>query len=168
MRLRHSGCWAAALAALLLAQGCATPRLPPAAPGQAQQLQEVSGRLALQVEGQASQSFSASFALRGTAQAGELELFSPLGSTLARLSWNASGAVLNNGGQTRQFNSLEELAQAATGTPIPIGALFDWLAGTDTAVPGWQVDLSQLPRGRLHARRLDPQPVADLRVAFER
>ncbi len=167
LRWRCTG-WTVALAALALVQGCATPRVPTAAAGEFQPGQTVNGRLALQVQGQANQSFSASFELRGTAQSGELELFSPLGSTLAKLSWNAGGAVLNTGAQSRQFTSLEALAAAATGTPIPIAALFDWLAGTDTAVPGWQVDLTQLPQGRIHARRLDPQPVADLRVAFER
>ncbi|MES2939950.1 MAG: lipoprotein insertase outer membrane protein LolB [Pseudomonadota bacterium] len=168
MKLRgRSVGWTAALAALLLVQGCATPRQPSAPAGQVQ-AQAVSGRLALQVEGQAGQSFSASFELRGAAQAGELELFSPLGSTLAKLSWDANGAALNNGGKTQQFTSLDALAAAATGTPIPIAALFDWLAGTDTAVPGWRVDLSQLQQGRIHARRLDPPPVADLRVAIER
>lgn len=158
---------AAAVAAALLLQGCATPQRPAAPAGQ-EQVRTVSGRLALQVEERTSESFSASFELRGTAQAGELELFSPLGSTLARLGWGPAGATLAQGGQTRQYASLEALAAAATGTPLPIGALFDWLAGVNTPVPGWQVDLSQVQQGRLHARRLQPLPAADLRVAFER
>ena len=45
-----------------------------------------SGRLALQVEDQASQSFSALFELRGSAQNGGLVLISPLGSRLAQLN----------------------------------------------------------------------------------
>jgi outer membrane lipoprotein LolB len=158
-------CAGLALAAVALAAtGCAAPRSPEAAqaPGT-----NWSGRLALQVEGDASQSFSAAFELRGAPQAGDLTLFSPLGGTLAALAWSPGSATLRTGGQERQFSSLEALAAAATGAPLPVAALFDWLAGRNTPVPGWQADLSQLAEGRLRARRTDPQPAADLRIALE-
>jgi outer membrane lipoprotein LolB len=54
-----------------------------------------------------------------------------------------------------------------TGTPLPIAALFDWLQGRATEVPGWHVDLSQVAQGRLRAQRTSPPPAADLRVAFD-
>jgi outer membrane lipoprotein LolB len=152
----------ATLLALLLA-ACATPPRPAAPPG----VQVWTGRLALNVEGRAGESFSAGFELKGAPQAGELSLFNPLGGTVAVLAWAPGSAVLRSGGNTRQFPSLEALAEEATGAPIPIAALFDWLAGKATPVAGWQADVSQVAEGRLRARRVDPPPLADLRVAFE-
>jgi outer membrane lipoprotein LolB len=155
--------WSAAAACALLLAACAAPRTP-SAPG----VQSWNGRLALNVEGQASQSFSAGFELKGAPETGELRLTNPLGGTAAVLSWAPGRATLESGGNTRQFPSLEALAQEATGAPIPVAALFDWLAGRATAVPGWQVDLSQVAEGRLRAQRTAPPPPADLRLVFER
>ncbi|MEJ8839416.1 outer membrane lipoprotein LolB [Ramlibacter sp. AN1133] len=163
MRARFLGAWLlAALCALLLA-ACATPPRPVVPPG----TQLWTGRLALSVEGQAGQSFSAGFELKGAPENGELSLFNPLGGTIAVLAWAPGSATLRSGGNTRQFDSLEALAQEATGAPIPIAALFDWLAGKATPVAGWQADVSQVADGRLRARRVDPPPIADLRVAFD-
>jgi outer membrane lipoprotein LolB len=161
---RFAGLALAAFALVL--GGCATPVRPPSS---SQQPSAVwTGRMALQVEGNSSQSFSASFELKGSAQAGGLTLFTPLGSTLADLSWAPGAATLRANGRTQRFDSVEALAAEATGTAIPVGALFDWLSGVDTQVPGWRADLSQLAQGRLNAKRLEPSPVADLRVAFDR
>ena len=124
--------------------------------------------MALQVADNPSQSFSAGFELRGSARSGELTLFTPLGGTLALLSWAPGAATLRASGQTRQFESVDQLAAQATGTAIPVAALFDWLAGVNTTVPGWQTDLSQVDKGRLHAKRTEPPPSADLRLAFDR
>ena len=151
-----------ALAALLLA-GCAHPVRPP----EQRPAQFWSGRLALQVEESQSQSFAAAFELEGSPQTGELKLFSPLGGTLARLAWSPGSATLNSGSKSEQFDSLETLAAKATGTPIPVAALFDWLRGVNTAASGWEADLSQLAEGRLRARRVSPPPAADLRVALD-
>jgi outer membrane lipoprotein LolB len=154
---------AGALAALLLS-GCAHPvrSIVPA------DVQLWSGRLALQVQDSQSKSFSAGFELQGGPQQGELKLYSPLGGTLAALAWAPGSATLKTGEQVRQFDSLDALASQATGTPIPIAALFDWLHGADTPVPGWRADLSQLGDGRLHATRETPLPVVDLRMALDR
>jgi outer membrane lipoprotein LolB len=160
-KLRFAG-WLLALAALLLA-GCATPVRTSAPPGTA----VWTGRMALQVEESSNQSFSAGFELKGHAQTGELTLYNPLGGTLAVLSWAPGSALLRSNGQTRQFASVDALVSHATGAPIPVAALFDWLAGVATPVPGWQPDLSQVAQGRLRARRVDPPPLADLRVAFD-
>ncbi len=154
--------WWLALALAWLA-GCASPR-PPAAPGE----QAWSGRLALTVEGRQDQSFSAGFDLRGNSAAGELTLRNPLGGVVAVLQWAPGSATLNNGGQTRSFPSLEALAEEATGAPLPVAALFDWLRGEATQVPGWSPDVSQLAEGRLRAQRSAPPPAADLRIALDR
>ena len=166
MSQRAHALWArwllAAFATLLLA-ACATPRTPTASG-----VQVWAGRLALSVEGQASQSFSAGFELKGAPDTGELTLYNPLGGTLAVLAWSPGTATLRTNGTVRQFPSLAALAQEATGAPLPIGALFDWLAGKATPIEGWEADVTQVAEGRLRARRTAPPPPADLRVVFER
>jgi outer membrane lipoprotein LolB len=157
--------WSAALAAAVV-MGCATapkPQEPPLAGAG-----PWSGRLALQVADKPGQSFSAGFQLKGSAQAGELTLYSPLGGTLAVLSWRPGSATLGSAGEQRQFASLDELVTQVAGDPIPIAALFDWLRGMDTPAAGWRADLSQLASGRVAAKRLQPPPEADLRVVLER
>jgi outer membrane lipoprotein LolB len=154
-------CWAPVFALLLA--GCATP--PHTAPAG---VQSWSGRMALSVEGRGSDSFSAGFELKGAPEAGELTLTNPLGGTVAVLAWAPGAATLRANGQTREFASLDALAEEATGAPIPVASLFDWLAGKPTPVPGWEPDLSQLAQGRLRARRTDPPPPADLRLVLER
>ncbi len=126
-----------------------------------------AGRLALQVDGSDVQSFAASFELRGTAQQGELRLFTPLGSTVAVVEWNAKGATLNSGEGVRRFASLDALATSASGNPIPVAALFDWLRGEPSPVPGWDPDLRLLADGRLIARRTNPLPAMTLRVVLD-
>jgi outer membrane lipoprotein LolB len=163
--LRRTALGLLAGAALFVA-GCAQPARAP-------QKDDVSaaiwhGRLALQVENQPSQSFSAGFELRGRADAGELTLYNPLGGTMAALRWAPGSATMRSGDQVRQFDSIDALVAGATGTALPVASLFDWLAGSNTPVDGWEADLSQLAQGRLHARRVAPPPVADLRVALDK
>ncbi|MFD0669256.1 lipoprotein insertase outer membrane protein LolB [Ramlibacter sp. MAHUQ-53] len=144
-----------------LLAGCAAP--PRAAAGGPRW----SGRLALQVEGDAARSFTAGFDLRGSPAAGALSLFTPVGGTAALIEWSAAGARLQAPGQPdRQAASLDDLVAQATGSPLPVAALFDWLAGRPAAASGWQADLSQRAQGRLRARRLTP-PAADLRLVLE-
>lgn len=127
-----------------------------------------TGRLALQVENEPSQSFFAGFELKGDARSGELALFNPLGGTLAQMAWAPGSATLRSGGQVRAFDSIDTLVAQALGTAVPVAALFDWLEGRPTPVPGWQPDLSQLAGGRLLATRLTPAPQAWLRLALDR
>ena len=94
-------------------------------------------------------------------------MFSPLGNTLAVLNWSPQAATLNSGGTVREFSSLDTLVAQVTGTPIPIPALFAWLAGDQASATGWATDLSQLADGRLVARRTDPLPTAVFRVVLE-
>ena len=152
--------------AMLLVAGCAQPARAP-------QADDVSmgvwrGRLAVQVEDNPSQSFSAGFELKGRPEAGELMLYNPFGGTVAALSWAPGSATLRSASEVRQFESIDALVTGATGTAIPVASLFDWLSGNNTAVNGWEADLSQLAQGRLHARRVAPPPVADLRVALDK
>ncbi len=127
-----------------------------------------TGRLSLQVKTEPMQSFSASFELDGNARQGQLQRNPPLGHALAQARWTPTEAVLVSGGQTRRYTHIEELLLAATGTALPLGALFDWLGGQATPVPGWLPDLSRLAEGRLQARRSEPGPAVDLRILLDR
>jgi outer membrane lipoprotein LolB len=126
------------------------------------------GRLALQIDEQEAQSFSASFELKGSPSKGELVLFSPLGNVLAHLQWAPGRAVLVTGNDTRTSDSLDALLQQSSGTQLPVAALFDWLDGTASTADGWQADLSRMDEGRLTAVRHTPVPRATLRIALDR
>ncbi len=148
---------------LLSLTGCATPRPQPA-----DTTAFWSGRLALQLQSTPPQNWSASFELQGSAEQGQLVLLSPIGTTLARLSWTPQSALLEQGEDKTASNSLQSLSQRLTGTDLPIAALFEWLAGNAADAPGWQVDLSAHPQGRLTARRNSPAPETVLRILLDR
>ena len=125
------------------------------------------GRLAIRVESEPVQVFSAAFELSGSAPAGALTLFTPLGTTAAALSWTPEGSTLRSNAEVRQFATLGALMRQTLGAELPIAALFAWLAGDTAAAAGWQVDLSQRPNGRITVRRHSPLPMAELRVVLD-
>ncbi len=152
------------LAASLLA-GCARP---PAATRVSGAPDFWSGRLSLQVQSEPAQSFSAGFELKGQPERGELTLISPLGNVLGVLRWSPSEAVLDSGGsQTQRFDSVDALMTQATGAAVPLSALFAWLQGDNASVSGWTADLSRRSEGRILAKRVQPEPQADLRVVLD-
>jgi outer membrane lipoprotein LolB len=113
------------------------------------------------------QSFSAGFDLHGSPQAGELQLTSPLGNTLATVLWAPGSAELRQGDQVTRRATLDELTTDLGGTALPVAALFAWLRGQPLDARGWQADLSRQPEGRVTARRTQPQPSAELRIVFQ-
>ncbi len=125
------------------------------------------GRLAIRVESAPVQVFSAAFELSGSASAGALTLFTPLGTTAAALSWTPEGSTLRSPAEVRQFATLAALMRQTLGAELPITALFGWLAGDTAASAGWQVDLSERPKGRITVRRQSPLPMAELRVVLD-
>ena len=154
------------LFAIFFIAGCATPIK---STGNFDPENHWQGRIAIKVLSTPPQAFSADFELDGQGEAGTLALFSPLGTTVAQMEWAPGLAQLRNGGELRTFDSLSALAQQATGTELPVAALFDWLRGTATTAPGWEADLSQLTEGRLLARRkTDSAPAVELRILLER
>lgn len=165
---------------LLLAGGCAAALLlgacsttPSSTQPSATSAGFWSGRLAVQVQAASAHemqnsSLSAGFELRGNARAGSLQLFTPLGSSVARMQWTPQGAVLEQSGSTRSSPSLEALVQETLGTAIPIDALFQWLQGTAQTPEGWEVDLSRHAEGRISANRFSPLPQAQLRIVLDR
>mgnify|MGYP006284480791 CR=1 FL=1 len=130
------------------------------------------GRLALRVQADASAaappgaSFSAAFDLSGDAARGELNFYSPLGSTLAAIRWEPGAASVRSRGETRPYDSLDQLIVDTLGADVPVAALFEWLAGQAQPVPGWQVDLSARAQGKITAQRLTT-PRAELRVILD-
>jgi outer membrane lipoprotein LolB len=154
--------------------GCATVAPPRAA-------DEIAGRIAIRVDATASapaRSFSADFDLRGTADAGQLRLTGPLGATLADVRWSPAGASLTDASGSREAPTLDALAQALVGEPLPLAALTDWLRGRPWAgAPsvrtadgfdqlGWHIGLAGQRDGLLTARRAGP-PAVDVRARLE-
>ena len=154
-----------ALGVAVLLTACATPAPPPLA--HSPDAQTWQGRLSVNVQTSPTTSMSASFALQGQAQRGSLSLYSPLGTTLAVLDWTATAAHLHQGTKQQRFDSLEVLTEQATGAALPVAALFDWLQGTPSPAPGWQVDLSALAQGSVSARRYQPTPEVTLRIKLD-
>ena len=148
---------------LLTLVGCASPRKKVTAA-----TSFWSGRLALQLQSTPPQSWSASFELQGSAEQGQMTLFSPIGTTLAHLNWTPQGARLEQGQDKTESSNLQSLSHRLTGTDLPVAALFEWLDGKETDVSGWQVDLSARPEGRLTAHRKAPAPEVVLRILLDR
>jgi outer membrane lipoprotein LolB len=140
-----------------------------------------AGRIAVRVEGDAARSMSASFELRGDADAGLLELSSPLGTQLAQASWQRGRIQLATSDGVRLYPSLDELAGEAFGQPLPMAALFDWLkarawpGAPATALVdeagytqlGWQVHLGRYDEGLIIANRAQPEPAITVRVKLD-
>lgn len=154
--------WAWLLLTVTLLSACATPHRA-TQPGE----DLWNGRLAMTVQSDPPQSFSAGFELRGTPDAGELQLTSPLGTSLATVVWLPGSAEMRQGGQVTRRGSLDELTTELSGTPVPVAALFGWLRGRSGDVPGWQADLTRQSEGRITARRTSPLPKAELRVVVQ-
>jgi outer membrane lipoprotein LolB len=159
--------WLALLVSALMA-GCATPSRTAKLSGTEQtNSPEWQGRISVQVQGDKPSSMSASFLLRGNAKNGELDLYSPLGTTLGALQWTPQLVQLSDGGKHQYFNSLAELTEKTTGAALPVDAIFGWLQGRDVQAPGWQADLSGATQGSLSARRTNPAPEVTLRIKLD-
>jgi len=126
---------AALAATLVLAlSGCATP---PTAPGETVVEGPPnlwSGRFAATVteagvDGRDERS-SGSFSLRVDGARTRLELYSPMGQTMARVSLDAGRATLVGAdGKSWQAASAEALTEEVFGWRVPLGSLPDWLEG---------------------------------------
>lgn len=127
------------------------------------------GRISIHIDEDAAkpQSYIGSFWLRGSSQTGALEIYNPIGTTVAQLDWSGNRAQLNDGGRVHQSESLDELLAKVFGTPLPVQALFAWLSGESVQAAGWQVNLERYGRGRIDAVRLSPLPVARMRIILE-
>ena len=146
----------------------------------------LSGRLAVRVEaseGAAARSENAVFELHGNAQAGQLNLSTPLGSVLAQARWAPGTVVLATPQGERRFADLDSLTQEVLGESVPVAALFDWLRGrpwpdaasTGRVAPaepgfsqlGWWVSLARFDDGLVVAKR-ESAPVVTVRAKLDR
>lgn len=118
---------AAALLLTLALGGCAQLERVPAAAATESRL---SGRLSVTIAGDVHNrgtGGAASFELFGGPEAGRLELTSPLGSLVARASWQPGIATMQTPSEQRRFDGLDALTRELLGESIPVAALFDWL-----------------------------------------
>jgi outer membrane lipoprotein LolB len=129
------------------------------------------GRISIRVDSEPPQSLSGAFIINGNAQNGDLSLSTPLGNIIAQLSWTPEQAVLKANGDISHFASTDILMAQATGTVLPLAALFDWLVGRDTPATGWHTDLSRINHPdsqRLTAKRTEPLPIVELRIVLDK
>ncbi|RZS53162.1 lipoprotein insertase outer membrane protein LolB [Sphaerotilus mobilis] len=140
-----------------------------------------SGRLAVQVDGDAARSFSASFELHGRPEAGWMALANPLGAQIGVAEWSPAQAVrLRTPDETRRYASLEDMAEELTGQSLPIAALFDWLEGRPWPARthqaggadgfeqlGWDVRTDRIADGLLVAVRAQPLPRVTVRAKLD-
>jgi outer membrane lipoprotein LolB len=164
----------AALAGLFVA-ACATR--PPPASGSPW----ILGRMSVHVAaagGEAARAMSAAFELRGTGDAGELRLDTPLGTTMASAVWAPGVALLRTSDGERRFDNLDDLSFQVLGEAMPLAALPDWLAGrpwpgasfAKTASGfeqlGWRVEIGRAAQGSIEARR-DAPPAVVVRAQLD-
>jgi outer membrane lipoprotein LolB len=160
--------------------GCATVTPPTVAPDPL--ARSYVGRMAVKVEGDESRSFTAGFDLQGTDQRGQLALISPIGTQVGRAVWQPGHVVWQSADGDRRFETLDALSQALLGDVLPLGALFDWMAGrpwsgevsrplADTAGGfrqlGWDVQTGRVTEGVIVAQRRLPIPTVTVRIKLD-
>jgi len=162
--------------------GCAIT--PPAIDRSAGEV--LSGRLAVQVaagDGVAARHVSGQFELQGNADAGTLNLVTPLGTMIAQARWQPGDVRLTTPQGESAFTDLDNLSREVLGESLPLAALFDWLRGrpwpgstSAVTVPpeepgfrqlGWTVSLARIGDAQVSARR-DTPPAVSLRARLDR
>lgn len=152
---------------------------------------ERTGRFAVNVTeaGGAADAVQGGFAWRDTGQRLRLDLVNPLGSTLARIVVEPSGAVLEHAdGSTESASDADALLARVLGTALPVANLRDWLRGRTGAggtthmqrdeqgrpetfsQDGWQLRLSRydaLGPGLLRLERRDGARRISVRLAID-
>lgn len=161
MRTRAFVC----LLAVSMLAGCASvgQRAPEGA-------QTLSGKLSVRVDATdaaPARSESGNFELKGTPEAGQLNLSSPLGTVIAQARWSGQRAWLATSQGETAYPDLDTLTHEMLGERLPVAALFDWLrgrpwpgaasrphdAGAGFEQLGWAVDLARFGEGWISARR---------------
>jgi outer membrane lipoprotein LolB len=132
------------------------------------------GRLSLKLQAfgtDGARGMTLGFSLQGSADQGELNLSTALGTQMAAVRWQRGTALLVTSDGTQRFASLDELTQHLLGESLPVTALMSWLQGRpDPLQPfspaadadhqarvfeqaGWRVDLSRRSTGQVEASR---------------
>lgn len=128
----------------------------------------LSGKLSVRVDATSttpSRSESGNFELKGTPEAGQLNLSTPLGTVMAQARWAGQRAWLATSQGETAYPNLDSLTQEMLGESLPVAALFDWLRGrpwpgtAHRTTPsgfdqlGWSVDLARFSEGWVSAKR---------------
>lgn len=133
-------------ACLLLAACATTPEIAQPMPAPAANVVDspfsVSGRLAVSYQGKGH---VANFDWQHAAGSDQLDVRTPIGTTVASLTRNADGVRLVADGQERQAVDVESLTEATLGWPLPLSNLAWWARGL--AAPG--IAAVQADDGRL-------------------
>lgn len=141
----------------------------------------LAGKLSVRVESEPPRNVSAAFELRGTPEAGELDLSNPLGSVLARAHWEPGEVLLSTPDTKAVYADMDALTRDVLGESLPVAALFDWLRGrpwpdapshslTSEAgfeQLGWTVSLARFGEGWIVAKRAE-SPTVTVRARVER
>jgi outer membrane lipoprotein LolB len=133
-----------------------------------------NGKINLTLDSEPKQFFAAEFDLEGDAQSGDMQFYSPLGTTLAAAKWETGVAQLIVPGKDPfQFDCLNALNQKLLGTELPVNMIFEWANGATPIPPkGWSVTRSsQEAQGKpaeLEAQRDFPLPSAHLSLRILR
>ena len=151
---------------------------------------ERSGRFAVNVTeaGSAPEAVQGGFSWRDTGRELRLDLVNPLGTTLARVKVDASGAVLEKAdGSTEAAPTADALLAQVMGVSLPVANLRGWLQGkpgpaaadiergpegrpTSFTEGGWQLRLSRYDvkgPGLLRADRRDGTRRISVRLAID-
>ncbi len=119
------------LLSLLVLAGCATTGPLPSGTRTYRDDVSLSGRLSVSYEhaGQ-PQSLQGKFSWRQRRDHTDIELYSPLGQTIARITIMPGVARLQqSNGSIREAGSVDALTEAALGWPLPVDGLRFWLQG---------------------------------------
>lgn len=159
----------ACLAGLLA--GCATPEIQQPLQQPAANLPDIAfntyGRLAVNYQGKGH---VASFDWQHTAASDHLNVKTPIGTTVASLTRDASGVRLLADGQERQASDVETLTEETLGWPLPLSNLAWWARGLAAPGAGAQpgTDGSLLQQGWLIRHSKDAETHLPRRLELER
>ena len=130
IRLPISVARLAAIAGVLALAGCATPPQREASPIKFPDVRrafDIAGRLSARHDGDA---FAANFHWSHAVDRDELDLASPLGQTVARLSGDASGVALRTpDGKVETASDWTTLTSRGLGWALPVEGLSFWIQG---------------------------------------
>jgi len=133
---------------LAVVAGCATPRAPLALPASNAGIDTFSltGRVAVKLE---QRGYSAKLSWRHAAAGDRLRLLSPVGSVIAELEADASGAMLTTGDRkVYRSGDVQALTREVLGWDLPLDGLKHWVVGR--AEPALPVQAEERDgRGRL-------------------
>ena len=133
---------------LAVLAGCATPRVPQTLPGSSAAIGTFTliGRVAVKVE---QRGYSARLNWRHEAGADRLRIFSPVGTVIAELEADASGATLTTADKkVYRSGNAQALTREVLGWDLPLEGLQHWVVGRPEPKLPVQVE-ERDARGRL-------------------